>query len=87
MRAIGVILAGGNSKRMKQLSNKRAIAAMPVAGSFRSIDFTLSNMTNSSGGISAESRAGSSYSTPPSLRNPVTGTGALRMLFIRISTG
>ena len=47
MRAIGVILAGGNSKRMKQLSNKRAIAAMPVAGSFRSIDFTLSNMTNS----------------------------------------
>ncbi|MDO4266177.1 MAG: glucose-1-phosphate adenylyltransferase subunit GlgD [Eubacteriales bacterium] len=47
MRAIGVILAGGNSKRMKQLSDKRAIAAMPVAGSFRSIDFTLSNMTNS----------------------------------------
>lgn len=47
MRAIGVILAGGNSKRMKQLSNKRAIAAMPVAGSFRSIDFTLSNMSNS----------------------------------------
>ena len=47
MRAIGVILAGGNSKRMKELSNKRAIAAMPVAGGFRSIDFTLSNMSNS----------------------------------------
>ena len=47
MRAIGVILAGGNSKRMRQLSNKRAIAAMPVAGSFRSIDFALSNMSNS----------------------------------------
>ena len=31
----------------KELSNKRAIAAMPIAGSFRSIDFTLSNMTNS----------------------------------------
>jgi glucose-1-phosphate adenylyltransferase len=32
---------------MKELSNKRAIAAMPVAGSFRSIDFALSSMTNS----------------------------------------
>ncbi len=47
MRAIGIVLAGGNSNRMQGLSNKRAIAAMPVAGSFRSIDFTLSNMTNS----------------------------------------
>ena len=47
MRALGIILAGGNSNRMHELSNKRAIAAMPVAGSYRSIDFTLSNMTNS----------------------------------------
>lgn len=47
MRAIGIVLAGGNSNRMRELSNKRAIAAMPVAGSFRSIDFALSNMSNS----------------------------------------
>lgn len=47
MRAIGIVLAGGNSKRMKELSNKRAISAMPIAGSFRSIDFALSNMSNS----------------------------------------
>ncbi len=47
MRAIGIILAGGNNKRMRELSNKRAISAMPVAGSFRSIDFALSNMSNS----------------------------------------
>ena len=47
MRAIGIILAGGNNHRMKELSQKRAIAAMPVAGSYRSIDFALSNMTNS----------------------------------------
>lgn len=47
MRAIGIILAGGNNKRMRELSNKRAIAAMPVAGSFRAIDFALSNMSNS----------------------------------------
>ena len=47
MKAIGIILAGGNNKMMKELSNKRAIAAMPVAGSYRSIDFALSNMSNS----------------------------------------
>ncbi len=47
MKAIGVILAGGNSNRMRELSNKRAIAAMPMAGSYRSIDFALSSMSNS----------------------------------------
>lgn len=47
MRALGIILAGGNNHRMKELSQKRAIAAMPIAGSYRSIDFALSNMTNS----------------------------------------
>lgn len=47
MRALGIILAGGNSNRMRELSNKRAVAAMPVAGSYRSIDFALSSMTNS----------------------------------------
>ncbi len=47
MRAIGIVLAGGKSKRMRQLSEHRAIAAMPVAGNYRSIDFVLSNMSNS----------------------------------------
>lgn len=47
MRAIGIVLAGGNNHRMKELSQKRAICAMPIAGSYRSIDFTLSNMSNS----------------------------------------
>ena len=42
MKAIGIILAGGNNKLMKDLSKKRAIAAMPVAGSYRAIDFALS---------------------------------------------
>ena len=32
---------------MRELSYKRAVAAMPVAGSYRSIDFALSNMSNS----------------------------------------
>lgn len=47
MKALGIILAGGSSNRMKELANRRAIAAMPVAASYRSIDFVLSNMSNS----------------------------------------
>ena len=47
MRAIGIVLAGGNNHRMKELSQKRAVAAMPIAGSYRSIDFALSNMSHS----------------------------------------
>ncbi len=47
MRAIGIVLAGGSSHRMKELVQKRAVAAMPIAGSYRSIDFVLSNMSNS----------------------------------------
>ena len=47
MRAIGIILAGGNNHRMRELSQKRAISAMPMAGSYRSIDFALSSMSNS----------------------------------------
>ncbi len=46
---MGIILAGGGVKhsRMGDLAAKRAVAAMPIAGSYRSIDFALSNMTNS----------------------------------------
>ena len=47
MKAIGIILAGGNNKRIGKLSDKRAIAALPIAGSYRAIDFALSNMANS----------------------------------------
>jgi len=47
MRAIGIILAGGNNNSMQNLTKRRAIAAMRVGGSFRSIDFALSNMSNS----------------------------------------
>ncbi len=47
MRALGIILAGGNSNKMGDLSAKRAVAAMPITGGYRAIDFALSNMTNS----------------------------------------
>ena len=47
MRAVGVILAGGDSSKLQELTYRRAVAAMPIAGSYRSIDFALSNMANS----------------------------------------
>jgi len=47
MRAIGMILAGGSSRRIRELTKHRAVAALPIAGNFRSIDFALSSMTNS----------------------------------------
>ena len=47
MRAIGMILAGGSSRRIKSLTKNRAVAALPIAGNFRGIDFALSSMTNS----------------------------------------
>lgn len=47
MKAIGIVLAAGTNNRMKELAKKRAIAAMPVAGSFRSVDFALSSYSNS----------------------------------------
>lgn len=48
MRAVGMVLAGGHSNRLKELCSIRAVSAMPVASCYRAIDFTLSNMTNSS---------------------------------------
>ena len=47
MRAIGIILTGGKNKTLHELSNNRILAAMPIAGCYRAIDFSLSNMTNS----------------------------------------
>lgn len=47
MKAVGIVLAGGSSNRLKELTRKRAAAAMPIAGSYRAIDFALSNMSNS----------------------------------------
>jgi glucose-1-phosphate adenylyltransferase len=47
MRAVGIVLAGGKSNKMKELTAKRALSAMPIAGGYRCIDFVLSNMSNS----------------------------------------
>lgn len=47
MRAIGIILAGGNNESLGELTSSRATSAMPVASGYRAIDFSLSNMSNS----------------------------------------
>ena len=47
MRAVGIILAGGKSERLGELTKTRATSALPVGSCYRAIDFPLSNMTNS----------------------------------------
>jgi glucose-1-phosphate adenylyltransferase len=47
MRVLAIILAGGEGRRLSILSQKRAKPAVPFAGKYRIIDFTLSNCANS----------------------------------------
>ncbi len=47
MRVIAIIMAGGAGTRLTALSDHRAKPAIPFAGKFRIIDFTLSNCVNS----------------------------------------
>lgn len=44
---IGLIITGGRKDEMKELVAKRSVAAIPVGGKYRAIDFVLSNMVNS----------------------------------------
>lgn len=44
---LALILAGGQGERLSILSEKRAKPAVPYAGKYRIIDFTLSNCVNS----------------------------------------
>ncbi len=46
-RVIAVVLAGGEGERLSILSGVRAKPAVPFAGKYRIIDFTLSNCVNS----------------------------------------
>ncbi|NPA91380.1 MAG: glucose-1-phosphate adenylyltransferase [Chloroflexi bacterium] len=47
MRVVAMILAGGAGTRLTVLSEQRAKPAVPFAGRYRIIDFTLSNTVNS----------------------------------------
>ncbi|GAB4544944.1 MAG: glucose-1-phosphate adenylyltransferase [Anaerolineae bacterium] len=47
MRVVAMLMAGGAGTRLSVLSEYRAKPAVPFAGKFRIIDFTLSNCVNS----------------------------------------
>src|SRR5690554_2421728 len=47
MEVLALILAGGKGSRLDLLSQKRSKPAVPFAGKYRIIDFSLSNCTNS----------------------------------------
>lgn len=47
MEVLALILAGGKGSRLDLLSNRRSKPAMPFAGKFRIIDFSLSNCAQS----------------------------------------
>ncbi len=46
-RTVAIVLAGGEGERLSLLSGVRAKPAVPFAGKYRIIDFTLSNCVNS----------------------------------------
>jgi glucose-1-phosphate adenylyltransferase len=46
-RVFGMVLAGGEGKRLMPLTAERAKPGVPFAGSYRLIDFALSNLINS----------------------------------------
>jgi len=47
MQTLAVLMAGGAGTRLTVLSDKRAKPAVPFAGKYRILDFTLSNCVNS----------------------------------------
>jgi len=46
-RVLGIVLAGGEGKRLAPLTADRAKPAVPFGGLYRLVDFALSNMVNS----------------------------------------
>ncbi|MEX1177732.1 MAG: glucose-1-phosphate adenylyltransferase [Nitriliruptor sp.] len=46
-KVLGVVLAGGEGKRLAPLTRDRAKPAVPFGGNYRLVDFALSNLVNS----------------------------------------
>src|SRR4028119_477766 len=46
VRVLGIVLAGGEGKRLWPLTADRAKPAVPFGGNYRLVDFVLSNMVN-----------------------------------------
>jgi len=45
-KPLGIVLAGGEGKRLMPLTADRAKPAVPFGGSYRLVDFVLSNLVN-----------------------------------------
>jgi glucose-1-phosphate adenylyltransferase len=43
---LGIVLAGGEGKRLMPLTADRAKPAVPFGGAYRLVDFVLSNLVN-----------------------------------------
>ena len=44
---MGIVYTSKDNLNLRELTTNRAVAALPVAGRYRIIDFTLSNLVNS----------------------------------------
>ena len=44
---LGIIYTGESDAQLKELTSLRSVAAVPVAGRYRMIDFSLSSMVSS----------------------------------------
>src|SRR5262245_62191318 len=81
-KVLGVVLAGGEGKRLWPLTRDRAKPAVPFGGHYRLIDFALSNLVN--GGLrrivvltqykshSLDRHVSTTWSLSPMLGNYVT---------------
>lgn len=46
-KVFGIVLAGGEGKRLMPLTEDRAKPAVPFGGQYRLVDFAISNLINS----------------------------------------
>ena len=47
LRILGLVMAGGEGRRLMPLTEERSKPSVPFGGSYRIVDFVLSNLLNS----------------------------------------